>query len=178
MKQKSFPKLTLIAIGHAAIGNLLSLIVTISLVGLAGIFGTTFLYILAAICSIALFFMFTYSGAYKDGERERKLLARKVIAAPAPNKWLVIGGIVAVLFSVPSILLIFMPEPPFLYLFRLVLSPSVMALSLLFRLESSPGWAPFVYMGLYALTPIACRMGYNAGFYDKVSLESIIYKKK
>ena len=175
MQKKSFIKLTLIAIGHAVIGNVLALIVTISL---AGILNNDFLYVLAAFCAITLYFVFMYSTAFKDGEHERKLVIRKIIENPTPNKWIVIGVIVWLIMSLPCMALIFMPEPPYLLLFRFVLAPSMCALSLLFGLEKSPVWASFVFMGIYAVTPVVCRLGHYFAYYDKMTLESLMYKKK
>ena len=174
MQKKSFFKLLLITLWNVVIGNILSLVVTLSL---AGILSNYITYGLAAFCSISLFFVFIFNAGFKDGEHERKLVTRKFIEKPEPNKWIIIGIIVWVLLSVPCVLLIFMPMHPYLNIFRFAFA-SMFALSRLFGQTEIPSWSPFVFMGIYALIPVACRLGHYIGYYEKVTLESIVYKKK
>jgi hypothetical protein len=132
----------------------------------------------AAFCSVSIYLMFMFTAGHKDGETERKLLARKTIEKTEPGKWLKIGIIVWILVCLPCVaLLIFHGSFIYLTFFRFMFSV-MMALSLLFGSESNPFWTPFLFMGIYALTPVACRLGYYVGFFEKMTIDSIVYKKK
>jgi hypothetical protein len=62
-------------------------------------------------------------------------------------------------------------------LFR-VLFATIMSLSLLLGEATNPIWAPFVFMGVFGLAPIICRLGYWVGFHEKWTMENIMYAKK
>lgn len=156
------------------LANFLGLIVTVSL---AGFSNNAIVYGIAAFCSVALFILIMFSVGHKDGEHERKLITRKVIETPEPKKWYVIGVIVWVILCIPCIVLVMMPAASYLIFFRFACG-SMFALSLLFGMREIPFWAPFIFMGIFALTPIAARYGFYIGFYDKITIDSIVYEKK
>ncbi|MCL2078072.1 MAG: hypothetical protein FWH08_06690 [Oscillospiraceae bacterium] len=170
MQRKSFLKLFLETMSYVLAGNILALVVTITLAGFSA--ENNIIMGIAAFLSVTLFLTFMFSAAHKDGEQERKLITRNQIETPEPNKWFFIGIIVWLLLCIPCIALIF--SPGFLNIFRFVMA-SVMALSFLIE-----DWkfAPFVYMGVYALTPVACRLGHYIGFYEKWSVDGLVYKNK
>ncbi|MCL1823203.1 MAG: hypothetical protein FWG44_03280 [Oscillospiraceae bacterium] len=173
MQKKSFLRVFLETLGYVLAGNLLALVVTISL----GAFNGNIALGISAFCSITLFFACVFSAAHKDGEYERKLQRRKVLEEPDPNRWIMVGVIIWVLICIPCVLLIFNPQAGFLLAFRLSVA-SMMAFSLFFGSSSIPFWTPLVFIGIFALIPVACRLGYYVGYYEKAMLENIIYKKQ
>jgi hypothetical protein len=162
----------------------MSLVVTVSLIGLGG--GST-TRVIAVICSVTLYVMLLFNAGHKDGEADRKLRARNAIEKERGNKWYKIGGIAAGVYCALCLLLfVFSGEGEgvinaygggFLPLFRF-LCPVVFALSTLLGETANPIWSPFVFMGVYALAPFACRLGYWVGFHDKWVLQNIMYEKK
>jgi len=176
MQKKSFLRLLLGTAGYALLGNILALIVTFSL----GNFGVgNALMGLAAFCSLSLYFMMVFNAAHKDGETDRKLFNRKTIEKPEGSKWVKIGIIVWLLLCIPCVVLIIVPG--FLIVVRFLLA-SIMAVSFLLSDAETPAlnpsWAPFLFMGIFALTPVVCRLGYWVAFYEKWSVDNIVYKKK
>jgi len=175
MKQKSFLRLLLETIGYAAAGNALAVIVTISLAGL----GTgNFMIGLAAFCGISLYMVMIFNTGHKDGEQERKFMRRKTIEKPNPNKWILIGLIVWAILCLPCIALLLFPGSVIvLSVFRFAVG-AMFALSLLLGSAEIPAWSPYLFMGIFALTPVMCRLGHYVGYYEKMTIESIIYKKQ
>jgi hypothetical protein len=174
MKQKSFLRLLLETTGSAFAGNLLALVVVISLGGL----GTgNFMIGVSAFCGISLYMVMTFNSGHKDGEQERKYVRRKTIEKPNPSKWIKIGLIVWGIMCIPCVVLILIPGSlTVLTIVRFSLG-SVFALSLLLGSSEIPAWSPYLFMGIYAVTPVMCRLGYYVGYYEKMTLDSIIYKK-
>ena len=172
MQKKSFLRLFLEAAGYAAIGNLLGLGITVSL---GAFFEKDFMVVIAAFCSISIYLIMITGAGHKDGEHERKLIGVKRLEKPEPDKWIIIGVIIWLLLCVPCAALIIFPG--FLLVFRFTFG-AVFALSLLFGNGEIPVFAPFVFMGVYALTPLMFRVGYYIGFNEKLTVDSIVYKKK
>jgi MFS family permease len=186
MQKKSFLKLLLGALGQALGANVMSLIVTFSLIT----FGmNTVTKSIAAFCSVSLYLMLLFNAGHKDGEIDRKLLQRKTIEKQDGDKWYIIGAIVALLFCVACVFLFFFTgsggedgtgisaDGGYLSIFRVVFA-SVMAVSLLFGDSVIPIWSPFVFMAIFSLAPFAGRLGYWVGFHEKWRLENIMYEKK
>jgi len=186
MQKKSFLRLLLGTFGYAAMGNLMGAVITISL----GAFGIgDILMAIAAICSILTYLMMIFNAGHKDGEIDRKLFQRKQIEKPDFNKWVKIGCIVFAFYCVAcAFLFIFTGsggesgtmihvDGGYLNPFRIIFA-AVMAVSLLLGSAENPIWSPFVFMGVYALTPFICRLGYWVAFYEKLTIDNIVYKKK
>ncbi|MDR2559316.1 MAG: hypothetical protein LBC86_07230 [Oscillospiraceae bacterium] len=184
MQKKSFLRLLLETFGYAAGANAMALIVTFSLLTFNA--GTALMGI-AVFCSVSLYLMMLFNAGHKDGELDRKLFNRKTIDKQQGNKWYILGGIVAGFFIIAcALLLVFSVNSgedgtvisgSYFSFVRIILS-AIMALSLLFGELTNPVWAPFVFIGIFALTPFACRLGYWVGFYEKWTMENIMYAKK
>jgi MFS family permease len=175
MRRKSFLRVFFEAFGYACLGNILGLVVTVSLAH----FGT-FMSVVAAGCAILLYMMMAVNVGHKDGELERKLVRRKVIENPEPNRWIIIGIIIWLIMCVPCIMLIIMPENMmYLQIFRFGMG-AVFALSILLgeELSTIPLWAPYLFIGIYGLTPVMYRWGFYVGYYEKMTIDSIVYKKQ
>ena len=177
MQKKSLLKLFFELLGYVLAGNLLSLVVTISLSGFLTETNENIIFGISSVCSILLLITCVFSVGYKDGELERKLINRKTLEKPDPNKWFIIGGIVWILMCILCAMLNIIPGTMYLQVFRFAVA-SMFALSLFFGSSEIPAFAPFIFMGVFALIPVACRVGYYAGFYDKIAIDNIIYKKK
>ncbi|MDR2532120.1 MAG: hypothetical protein LBC82_04680 [Oscillospiraceae bacterium] len=186
MRKKSFLRLLFETLGSAVIGNVMALVVTISLAS----FGTgNALLGISAFCSISVYLMLVFNSGYKDGEIDRKLIQRKVIEKPEGGKWVKIGCLIGGFFCVASALLLLFTgsggetgtaisaDGGYLNPFRLALG-AIMAVSLLLGGTEIPIWSPLVFMGIFALTPVACRFGYWVGVYEKWTIDNIVYKKK
>jgi len=175
MKQKSFLRLLLETIGFAYAGNLLAIIVTVSLSAI----DTDFMMNVAAFCGIALYVVMVFNVGHKYGEYDMKLMRRKIITEPQPNRWIVIGLIVWVLMCVPSIFVLLQPNSPVSMVTLRLVSGSMFALSLAVgEVDKIPEWSPYLFMGIYAMTPVLCRVGHYCGYFEKLTMENIMYKKK
>lgn len=172
MQQKSVLRLFLEAAAYVAAGNVMALVVTLSLLS----FGNdTPLIVIAAFCAVSTYLMMAFSVGHKDGEQERKLVRINRLDKPNPNKWLIIGAVLWLLLCVPCVVLFI--TPAFLNVFRFIFA-AVFALSLLFGSDTVPVWAPFVFMGVFALTPVFMKLGHYVGYFEKITMDSIVYKKK
>ncbi|MCL2018732.1 MAG: hypothetical protein FWG70_03140 [Oscillospiraceae bacterium] len=186
MQKKSFLRLLVGTLGYSLVGNLMAAVVTFSLAS----FGVgDVLMVVAAFCSISTYLMMVFNAGHKDGEIDRKLFSRGQISAPEPMKWVKIGCIVGGLFCIACALLFVFTgsggedgtgisvDGGYLTPFRIVFA-AVMAVSLLLGNAVIPIWSPFIFMGIFALTPIACRLGYWVAFYEKLTIDNIVYKQK
>jgi len=172
MQQKSVFRLFLEALGYVVAGNVMALVVTLSLLG----FGNdNVLIVVASFCAISTYLMMTFSVGHKDGEQERKLVRVNRLEKPNPNKWLIIGIVAWLMLCVPCIILLF--APGFLIPFRFIFG-ALFAISLLFGSDTIPAWSNFVFIGIYALTPVFMMLGHYVGYFEKMTMDSIIYKKK
>ncbi|MCL2696452.1 MAG: hypothetical protein FWE74_00055 [Oscillospiraceae bacterium] len=184
MQRKSFLRLLLETFGYAAGGNVMALIVTFSLLSFGA--GTAFKGI-ALFCSVSLYLMMLFNAGHKDGELDRKLFNRKTIDTQQGGKWFVIGSIVGGFFVLMcALLFVFSVNSGddgtvisgSYFSFVRIIFATVMAISLLLGDLSNPIWAPFVFMSIFALTPLICRLGYWVGFYEKWTMDNIMYMKK
>jgi len=183
MQQKSFLRLVSGAFGYSCLANLMSLVVTFSLIGIGE---SDALKVIAVICSVLLYVMLLFNAGHRDGEIDKKLFGSHKIEQQMGDKWYKIGGLVAGFYCLMCLLLfVFSGEGEgvisvaggFLSLFR-ILFPVTMALSILLGDTANPLWAPFVFMAIFALMPFACRLGYWVGFHDKWVLQNMMYIKK
>ncbi|MCL2638347.1 MAG: hypothetical protein FWD48_08240 [Oscillospiraceae bacterium] len=184
MQRKSFLRLLLETFGYAAGGNAMALVVTFSLLS----FGAdSALKVIAVFCSLSLYLMMMFNAGYKDGELDKKLFNRKTIEKQQGGKWFILGGIVAGFFVVMCLLLLVLSvnngedgavlTGSYFNFFRIIFA-AIMALSLLLGEMTNPVWSPFIFMGIFALAPFTCRLGYWVAFHEKWTLDSIMYVKK
>lgn len=192
MKRNSILLTALKGFGYIILGNVMSLFVTMGLC----MFGTNiFLKIVAAICSTAIFLMLVFTVAWKDGTRERSLVALHRVEGEQKHRWTLIGLLMFLFAAAPSIVLLLnkllFPAADTLYLYRFI-SGSAYPFVLLFvepvvvdeawtgttlrQIDSMSALFPALMTAYYLLVPVAAKLGYWCGFNDKLNKDKIMYK--
>lgn len=181
MQRKSFFKLLLSAFLHVVMGNAMCMIMTISL---AAFIAVEFTRVLAVIFSLILFYSLIFNAGYKDGLREKKMLALKRTESLPKNRWIKIGFAAFGITVIPSVFLLinkFVESGfDFMIVYRFI-SGAVYALALLTSGNSTaemPVYAPFVFILFYAFIPLVCQVGFNLAQKDNLTMDRIIYKQK
>jgi len=185
MQRKSFIKLLLPALGYMVMGNILSFVMAMSL---AFFRGETLIMLMSVLFAAAIYLMMVSVPAYKNGQDEFTKLKNKTgneAEAVPKYRWLSVGMILWGIMLIPSVVYLFGGIPQGVYL---LLSGAVYPLSGFFMkvteydadgrpiLMSLLNFAPFVFMGFYALTVPACHIGFMLGLSDKLSKENMMYK--
>ncbi len=193
MKRQSFLKLTLVGIGYVILGNVLCLFMTM---GFAMFGGNAFTNVLSIICGALIFFLLTFTVAWKDGVRERSLVSLKRVDRPLKYRWVLIGLVMYVFAAVPTIVLLinklFVPNEDFLLAYRF-LSGSAYPFIITFvppLITESEAWVqtaarqidnmsvlfPCLMLLYYALIPVSTQLGSYMGYNDLLNKDRIMYK--
>jgi len=166
MKRKSFLKTFLGALGYMEMGNVMSLVLSITLIPYSNNKAITIVF---ALCAAVVFFSLVFTSAYKDGVKERGFLKRGA-ENPPKHRRLVIS---LLLWGISVIFAVVLPIAGDWYrLVYLALNGSVIPLLSLVRIK----YAPFAAIGYYALTIPSYLLGYWCGLKDKLNTDKIIYK--
>jgi hypothetical protein len=164
MNTKSFIKLLLPTLGYMVMGNVMSLIMSVSLRSTT----PNFLAAVAILFSAMIYLILVAVPGYKDGQEEH-IKTKQDSAPPATvsKKWLLVGG---ALFAVMNVTIVFfLLGEVWLYS---MLNGATFQLTWLIK----PQYIPFVNMGFYALSVPACHIGYLLGLKDKLSKDKMLYK--
>lgn len=192
MKRNSILITTLKGFGYIILGNVMSLFVTM---GLCMFGANIFLKALAALCSAVIFLSLVFTVAWKDGTRERSLVALHRVEGEQKHRWTLIGIFMFLFAAAPSIVLLlnklFFPEADTLYVYRFI-SGSAYPFVLLFvepvvvdeawtgttlrQIDAMSALFPALMTLYYALVPVAAKLGYWCGFNDKLNKDKIMYK--
>jgi hypothetical protein len=180
LPKKSYLKLLPSAIFYGFMGNALSGVMTFSL----GLFrGNTVVMLMATIFALTIYVTLIAVPAYKDGLTDgRKVAFRRAKQErqgggkiPGIRQWTIVGMVVFAVMIIPSVAFLFGGMGYGVY--RLLSGVGVVApLCWILIGESTAttanpllSWAPFVFVGLYALCIPAIRLGYVWGLNDKFS---------
>lgn len=192
MQRKPFHILLLKGIGFIVLGNVMCLIMTMAL----AMFGLNlFFNILSIMCCAAVFFMLVFTVAWKDGCDERSLVKHGRVEAPLKHRWIVIGLIMFLVASVPTIVLLlnklFFPEADTLFLYRFISGSAYPFVNTfipraeanvdawhttLRQFDNMSVWFPVLMLVYYALIPAMTQFGYYMGYNDKLNTDKIMYK--
>jgi hypothetical protein len=167
MQRNTFLKLFLPGLGYMVMGNFLAAIMTFSLysfMGAAAVQG------MAVLFAAAIYLLLVGVPAYKNGLAERSMLENKRVESVPVYRWAGVGVILFVIAVIPSVLLVLGVLN--IGWFRLICG-AVGQLSMF--LDGLP-FAPYVYMGFYALTILSCHVGFMLGLGDKLNKDKILYK--
>ncbi|MCL1789594.1 MAG: hypothetical protein FWG33_04475 [Oscillospiraceae bacterium] len=184
--RKPFIKLLLPGLGYMFMGNLLSVIMSISL---AFFRSETLIMILSVFFGIAIYLLLVAVPAYKDGlETNTKL---KDDSAEIPKwRWALVGVVLWGIMLVPSIIYLLSAYNEGVYrilngavfplsafmLISTVTTESPLSSLLIEVLHLAP-FAPYVFMGFYALTIPACQFGFMLGLRDSLNKDKVMYEK-
>jgi len=175
MKRKSFTRLFFGALGYMEMGNLMSLVLTLTLIPFSGNKTITAAF---AFCAALVYLSLVFTPAYKDGVNERKLLQNKRAEKAPKFRWLAISLLlwgISLIFAL-ILLLNFNRSLPLIYC---AFNGAVSPLAVLVTGKSSgnlPYYAPFLFAGFYTLTVPACLLGFWCGLKDKLNTDKIMYK--
>ncbi len=193
MKRRSFPKLVLVGIGYIVLGNVLCLFMTM---GLAMFGANLFTNVLSIICGALIFFLLTFTVAWKDGVRERSLVNLKRVEGPLKYRWVLIGLVMYVFAALPTLVLLinklFLPNEDFIFIYRFV-SGSAYPFLITFVppvITESEAWVattarqidnmsvlfPCLMLVYYALIPVSTQLGSYMGYNDLLNKDKIMYK--
>ncbi|MCL2035780.1 MAG: hypothetical protein FWG83_00115 [Oscillospiraceae bacterium] len=183
MRKKSFMKMLLVGLGYMFMGNLLATIMAFSL---SSLMSETFMVGMAALFAMAIYLLLVAVPAYKDGVAEgikaKNQSPDESIAKPK-HTWALIGVILCGVMLIPTI--VYLSGSLNMGVYRLICG-AIFPLSYFFEWtvlgdigiteRGFYGFAPFVFMGFYALTIPACHLGFMLGFGDKLNKDKIMYK--
>ncbi len=193
MKRRSFIRLTITGLGYIVLGNVLCLFMTMGL-GMFG--GNIFTNVLSIICGALIFFLLTFTVAWKDGVRERSLVNLKRVERPLKYRWVLIGLVMYVFAAAPTVVLLinklFLPDEDLLLAYRL-LSGSAYPFVMTFVppvITESEAWVettarqidnmsvlfPCLMLLYYALIPVSTQLGSYMGYNDMLNKDRIMYK--
>jgi len=162
MKKKSFVKTFVGALGYAVMGNVMALVLALTMIPFQK---ARFLAAIFALCAAFVYLSLVFTAAYKDGTSYRK--AEK----PPKRRWLLISlalwGI-SVIWAAALLL-----SKDSLGLPYLALNGAIAPLAVWVK----TAYLPYVGIGFYALNIPACLLGFWCGLYDKLNTDKIIYKK-
>jgi len=130
------------------------------------------------ILALVIYLLLVGVPAYKDGLDENTM-SKKKQAAPIPAgvkyRWLAVGGILWGTAVIPSAAFLFglLGEGVYKLISGAAAPLSWILVNSDMRLFS---FAPYVFMGVYALTVPACHVGFMLGFHDKLNKDNMMYK--
>lgn len=188
MKRNSFGKLVLKGIGFIVLGNVMCLVMTMAIF----MFGShAITKILAILFAALIFFSLVFTVAWKDGERERRLVALHPELGEKKYRWIGIGGIMFAFAVAPTIFILinklFFPEFDNLIIYQFVSGssyPFVIAFTprpeslsgSVSRIETMSALLPSLLIAYYALIPAVTQLGFIFGYKDKLNPDKVIYK--
>ncbi|MCL2072129.1 MAG: hypothetical protein FWH07_07865 [Oscillospiraceae bacterium] len=188
--KKSFLQLLLPGLGYVIMGNLLSTIMTISL----AMFRMEILIMgLSVVFGMAIYLLLVAVPAYKDGLEENTRAKRETGGERTATqwRWAFVGLILWGVMLIPSIVFLLSDFNEGAY--RLI-NGAVSPLSA-FMLTGTgefvtnqagdeteilqlASFAPYVFMGFYALTIPACHIGFMLGLRDSFNKDRLLYGKQ
>lgn len=188
MKRNSFGKLVLKGIGFIVLGNVMCLVMTMAIFmfGYHGI-----VKVLAILFSVLIFFSLVFTVAWKDGERERRLITLHPETGERKYRWIGIGCVMFAFAVAPTLFILinklFFPEQDNLIIYQFVSGsayPFVIAFtprpeslsSNVSRIETMSALLPSLLIAYYALIPVATQLGFIFGYKDKLNPDKVIYK--
>lgn len=188
MKRNSFGKLVLKGIGFIVLGNVMCLVMTMAIF----MFGShAITKILAILFAALIFFSLVFTVAWKDGDRERKLVSLHPEIGERTLRWLGIGGIMFAFAAAPTIFILinklFFPESDNLIIYQFVSGssyPFVIAFTPrpeslsgdVSRIETMSALLPSLLLAYYALIPVVTQIGFRCGYNDTLNSDKVIYK--
>jgi hypothetical protein len=185
MQRKSFIKLLAAGFCYMFMGNLLSAIMTISVIPIASAAsGQKELVMgIAAVFAMMIYLLLVAVPAYMDGLAENTSRRRISFEKPADEtvpkyRWAAVGAILWGVMLIPSVVFLLGGIGTGVYR---MLSGAVYPLSLFLvsdngGVRSLMSTAPYVVMGFYALTLPSCHIGFILGLGDRLSKDKIMYK--
>ena len=182
MQRKPFWKLLLLGIGFMMLGNIMSTIMTVAM---AVVMEYTAAQVVLFIMTFFVFYSLVFTVAYKDGERERAMVKNHRVEAPIKLRWVKIGVCMWLVMIIPSVILLVMRlmevQSAYVITYRMICG-AIYPLSFLVGIVSENVadiaiFHPFIFMGVYALIPLATHIGFKFGFEDKFNPQ-IMYEKK
>ncbi|MCL1903670.1 MAG: hypothetical protein FWF94_04555 [Oscillospiraceae bacterium] len=188
--QKPFVKLLLSGLGYMLMGNLLSVIMSVSL---AFFRGETLIMILSVLFGIAIYLLLVAVPAYKDGlDENAKQKKRKDNTESVPKwRWALVGTILWGVMLIPSVVYLFTEYNEGVYrmlngaVFPLSAFMLVSTMTTEYPFSSAfvevlrlAPFAPYVFMGVYALTIPACHIGFILGLNNGLDKDKIMYEKQ
>jgi hypothetical protein len=183
--RKSFLQLLLPALGYTVMGNILALVMSMSLSVFAN---ETPIIAVAVLFAAAIYLLLVGVPAYKDGQEYHMKQQKQRDAAPtepsagmsaASLRHAGIGAILFAVVSAPSVIFLLGRLDESAY--RLLNGP-VLPLTLFLSEHTDDGmvllpFAPYVFIGFYALTIPACCISYTLGCGNRLSKGNIMYKQ-
>ena len=168
MQRKKFTQLLLPALGYMIMGNIMSVIVTISLRSTE----PNFLAIVSVLFSAMIYFILVAVPAYKDGldehtKSQKNKNNQNNDSKKTSYKWIIIG---VILFAIMTCTILTAPLAG-VGLYRMF-NGATLQITLLIKNQ----YIPFVNLGFYALTVPVCHIGYILGLGDKLSKDKVLYK--
>lgn len=183
MQRRPYWKNLLIGIGYMALGNVMSMIMTVAL---AVLIDNTAVQIVLELFTLFIFYSLVFTAAYRDGVRERLMVKNHRVEGPVKGRWESIGFVMWLVMCIPSVILLL---DRFLVLFNGYLIPfriicgAIYPLSLAIGVDTAdvdkmPLFYPFLVMAIYVLIPLATHIGFDFGFKDKFNPDKVMYEKK
>lgn len=161
MKRKSFLKTLLSAFGYMEMGNILSLVLSLTLIPFQKI---RFIAAVFAFCAAFVYLSLVFTVAYKDG------VSLKGAENPPKRRWLLIS---LALWGISVVWALILVADESWGLPYLALNGAVAPLAVWVK----TAYLPYVGIGFYALNVPACLLGFWCGANDKLNTDKIVYKK-
>ena len=184
MQRKSYFKTLLSGVLYLLFASALCTVMTVaSAPFLGGYFAPTMKIILVVFTAI-IYFSLIFTVAWKDGQEQRKYLIRHKDEQER-NYWLSIGVIMALIASLPSLILLFsriaQPSESYFMIFKLICGPIYSWILLLVPENGSSiillsPIAPLYFIVYYMFIPVFAKIGFYVGFNDKLNQDKIMYK--
>lgn len=184
MQREHILKIFAKGLGYAFFGNILS---GIMLISIAPMISVWFICLVAFLLTFFIYASLLFTAGYRDGQKERSMLRNKRVESSPKNRWIILGIIIGVLISLPSIIILMgklgvigiSGEYMFAYRF---LNGTVFPLYHIIGVHTNvavadfPLWLPLSCMGIFIVSsPLAAQIGYKFGFDDKTK-ENLMYE--
>lgn len=171
MQRKPFWKVFLTGLGYMALGNVMCLVLTVSTIPMTS--ANYIFKVILAVLTTFVFYSLMFTAGYKDGTRERTMLANKRIESPT-NRWLEIGALLFGIMSIPSIVQIFLN---YTIIYRFICGAIYPIAQCLEIKDYTEIWQVLIFIGFYVFIPLALQIGYKSGFSGKLESGDYMYKK-
>lgn len=164
MKRATTIKLCVYAALYAVLGNVLSLVVSVSLAAFTG--NNLLVQIGVILLSAVVFYSLMFTVGYNDGLRERKMLQNHRVESVNARRWLFIGAVVTVLLEIVSLLAV-------LGLINIVWFRFIFGAVFELVLTTDAAWPAMIFY--LPIAPV-CYFGFTSGLLGRLDKDKIMYE--